>query len=128
MSKMVIAVLLTPLGAPVFGQNNQQGKWLDTTKDNGTFIVFDGGGKTSKPLIVEDYEVLETHEICATVYGYFLEKSQLGRYDVNFKGMRTSATFVFTTQYDAEKWVEKFCTADSLRTIKNGRGELARKY
>lgn len=98
------------------------GKWLDTSKDAGQIVYFVNGGEGSTHMLVsEDYEVLQTHEICASVYGYFMEKSQLGRYNVNFKGMRTTATFEFTTQYDAEQWVKKFCTPQSLTTIKAGR-------
>lgn len=105
----------------------QQGKWLDTTKDTQSdkYLILGYGGKF---LFTEDYEVMKTHEICATVTGYFMEKSELGRYFVNFKGMRTSAQFTFTTQYDAEHWVQKWCTAESLTNITAGRGELARKY
>jgi hypothetical protein len=103
------------------------GKWEDTSKDAGD-VYFITSGANSKPILSEDYEVTQTHEVCASVYGYFMEKSQLGRYNVNFKGMRTSATFTFTTQYDAEHWVQKFCTPESLLSIKQGKGVFARNY
>lgn len=91
-------------------------------------IFFDGASNSNDILLTEDYEVLQTHEICASITGYFLEKSDLGRYAVNFKGMRTSATFVFTTQDAAEKWVERFCTPESLTSIKAGHGSFSRSY
>jgi hypothetical protein len=120
---------LAALGLVVAAQGQDKpGKWLDTTKDTlsdkYSFVV-GGGGKL---LLTEDYEVVKTHEICASLYGVFMEQSQLGRYNVNFKGMRTSATFTFTTQYDAEHWVEKWCTPESLLSIRGGRGDMARKY
>lgn len=108
-------------------QSAKVGKWLDTTEDTNSSKYFFTTGD-GKVLLTEDYEVLKTHEICATLVGYFMEKSQLGRYNVNFKGLRTSSTFVFTTQYDAEKWAEKFCTPESLTSIRNGRGNMGRSY
>ena len=106
----------------------QSGKWLNTTEDTkASQFIFAGGG-SGHLLLTEDYEVVKTHEVCASMTGYFLEKSNLGRYDVNFKGMRTSATFQFTTQYDAEKWAEKWCTPKSLTSITAGRGTFERKY
>lgn len=122
-----IAALLIAISIGTHAQTaNPYGKWDDVTKDHGGYsFIGNGGGKI---LIVEDYEVLQTHEVCATVYGYFLEKSEHGRFDVNFKGMRTTATFTFTNQYDAEKWVQKFCTPESLTSIRKGRGTFARSY
>lgn len=105
------------------------GKWLDVSKENSNYVIFYGEGSNSnKMVLAEDYEVVQTHEICGSVYGYFMEKSQQGRYNVNFKGMRTSATFTFTTQYDAEHWVQKWCTPQSLLQIKGGHGTFARNY
>lgn len=110
-------------------QPTPAGKWHDTSKDRQFHVYFNGSNDDStKTLVSEDFEVTQTHEVCASVLGYFMEKSQLGRYDVNFKGMRTTATFTFTTQYDAEHWVQKFCTAESLLSIKKGRGTFARNY
>jgi hypothetical protein len=123
------ALVLVVLVGTMFGQT-PLGKWQDTTKDSGGFIfLYNGSDKDSAHLLVsEDYEVLATHEICASVYGYFMEKSAVGRYNVNFRGLRTSATFTFTTRYDAEHWVMKFCTPQSLTGIKAGGGNLGRSY
>jgi hypothetical protein len=66
--------------------------------------------------------------VCASVYGVFLEKSQLGRYEVHFKGLRTSSTFMFTTQHDSEKWAERWCTPESLTHITQGHGSMGRSY
>jgi hypothetical protein len=129
--KMISAILLATLTAAGSAQL-PLGKWHDVSKDvNSHFFLITSGTSDGSPhvLIAEDYEVVQTHEICGTVYGYFMEKSNEGRYDVNFKGMRTSATFTFTTQYDAERWVQKFCTPDSLLSIRKGDGAtLVRKY
>jgi len=106
-----------------------EGKWADVTKESvGPYFVFGAGDGKTNLLIAEDYEVMQTHEICAHVMGYFMEKSEQSRYEVNFKGMRTSATFTFTTRYDAEHWVQKWCTAQSLLQIKGGKGTFARSY
>lgn len=123
--KRLAIVLLFTMTAVALAQ--PQGKWLDTTKDtrSNKYLFLSNGPSL---LLTEDYEVLQTHEVCAAINGYFLEKSQLGRYEVNFKGMRTSATFTFTTRYDAEKWAEKWCTPQSLLQIKAGRGTFARNY
>lgn len=122
-SILILMIMVSQVAIP---QSAKQGKWLDTTGDtkNAQFFSFTGG----KLLFTEDYEVKATHEICASVTGFFLEKSQLGRYDVRFKGMRTSAEFEFTTQYDAEKWVEKFCTPESLTSIGRGHANMGRSY
>lgn len=122
--KKFAAIVTLALGCvPVLAQ---QGKWLDTTKDTTAtkYLYIEGNGTL---LLTEDYEVLKTHEVCASLTGFFLKESQLGRYQVQFKGMRTSAEFVFTTQYDAEKWVEKFCTPESLLSIKSGNGTATMK-
>ena len=123
--KIASLVLLVTLTAAASAQS---GKWHDISKDNNRIWFGVGGGDSTKLLVAEDYEVVQTHEICGTVYGYFMEKTQEGRYDVNFKGMRTSATFTFTTQYDAEHWVQKWCTPESLLQIKGGKAEFTRKY
>jgi len=128
MTKTFVILLLLS-SQLVIPQPPKTGKWLDTTEDtkSSQFISF-SNGPSSKLLFTEDYEVKATHEICASVEGWFMEKSQLGRYNVRFKGLRTSAEFTFTTQYDAEKWVEKHCTAESLTSIKNGHGSMGRSY
>jgi hypothetical protein len=131
MNKFIWATITgAVLSATLMGQSPQStGKWQDVSKDSTRFFMNNNGtDSTTRLLVSEDYEVLQTHEICASVYGYFMEKSQVGRYDVNFKGMRTGSTFTFTTQYDAEHWVQKWCTPQSLLQIKAGRGEFARKY
>src|SRR6202046_3842795 len=126
MATMKAAVLM---GAISLNAQTATGKWQDISKDtSGSHFFLGNGDNTTHLLVAEDYEVIQTHEICASVYGYFMEKSQAGRYDVNFKGMRTGATFTFTTQYDAEHWVQKWCTPQSLLGIKAGRGEFARRY
>lgn len=125
-SIILLVALLFTVSIPSQQPANSGGKWDNVTKDREGTIFFGGSG--GKLLIVEDYEVVQTHEVCATVYGYFLEKSAQGRYDVNFKGMRTTATFTFTTQWDAEHWVQKFCTPQSLLQIKAGRSTFARSY
>lgn len=123
----VIAAVL--IGTSLAAQTpTSVGTWHDISKDASSHFFIGTGESTTRMLVSEDYEVLQTHEICASVYGYFMEKSNVGRYDVNFKGMRTSATFTFTTQYDAEHWVQKWCTPQSLLGIKGGHGEVARKY
>jgi len=125
----VIALAALSMSAQSANRQTRYGTWLDTTKDTISdrygFVISGGSGKL---LLTEDYEVVKTHEVCASMVGYFMEQSQLGRYSVNFKGMRTSATFVFTTQYDAEKWVEKWCTPESLTQITGGHGEMKRSY
>src|ERR1700761_8194298 len=121
--KMISSVLLATMTAAASAQT---GKWHDVSKDNNR--IFFGGSDSTKLLVAEDYEVVATHEICGTIYGCFMEKSNEGRYDVNFKGMRTSATFTFTTQYNAEHWVQKWCTPESLLQIKGGKAEFTRKY
>lgn len=120
-------LILSALFMAAWTATAQTGKWLDTTKDtlSDKYMVM---GISGKLLITEDYEVVKTHEICASVTGFFMDKSELGRYNVNFKGMRTSAQFTFTTQYDAEHWVQKWCTPESLTHITAGHGEFARKY
>lgn len=128
--KIIGLVILATLTAAASAQT-PAGKWVDVSKDKQgwTFISSGPGGEnTIKSILSEEFEVSQTHEICASVYGYFMEKSQQGRYDVNFKGLRTTTTFTFTTQYDAEHWVQKFCTPQSLLQIKNGHGDLSRKY
>lgn len=113
--KRIIAIVMMCVSLSTAAKTPGLGKWLDTTADTrASSTLFIGLGKF---LISEDYEVVSTHEVCASVDGYFLEKSQLGRYEVRFKGMRTYSTFIFTTQYDAEKWAEKFCTPESLTSI-----------
>ena len=97
------------------------GRWLDMTKETtGVFYIGNGG----HVIMAEDFEVIQTHEICASIIGFFSDAMQLGRYDVNFKGMRTSGTFVFTTRWDAEHWVTKWCTPQSLTQTKT----IARSY
>lgn len=123
--KIIGAIILAALSITAAAQS-PAGKWRDVSRDT-NHIYF--GSDSTRTLIAEDYEVVATHEICGTVYGYFLEKSEAGRYDANFKGMRTSATFTFTTQYDAERWIQKFCTPESLTSIRKGDGAtLVRKY
>ena len=117
MKKLFLVVMLS-VTLPVIPQT-KYGKWLDTTKDSQGSTLTWGG---SKVLMTEEYEVTQTHEICADVEEFFMEKSNIGHFDVDFKGMRTSARFEFTTRYAAEHWVEKFCTPDSLLSIRNGRG------
>jgi hypothetical protein len=124
--KIVGLVLMATLTAAASAQT-PAGKWHDVTVDSSGWMTY-GKADDTKLLISEDYVVTETHEVCANVYGYFMEKSQQGRYNVSFKGMRTSATFTFTTQYDAEHWAQKWCTPESLQQIKAGKGEFARKY
>jgi hypothetical protein len=124
MNKLAAILLLTSTVA--VSQPLKQGKWLDTTADTEAAKVFYIG--EGKLLLTEDYEVMETHEICASLTGFFMEKSNLGRYNISFKGMRTSAQFTFTTQFDAEKWAEKWCTPQSLRSIKGGQGNMGRSY
>lgn len=126
MKWIAIIIMMCSMSVAIPQQPKPIGKWENTTKDHEETISFGLGG--GKLLIVEDYEVLQTHEVCATIYGYFLEKSEHGHYDVSFHGMRTSATFMFTTQYDAEHWVQKWCTPESLTSIKSGRGTFARNY
>ena len=128
--KRIPVIIALFLAVPLTAQqpsNQPVGKWLDTSKDNGAIVYFSNSQSTHM-IVSEDFEVVQTHEICASVYGYFMEKSQQGRYDVNFKGMRTSATFTFTTQHDAEHWVTKWCTPQSLLQIKAGKGVFARNY
>lgn len=127
MKKVSVVILgLVMMAGLCSAQKTKQGKWLNITDDslNSHFLFSDGG----KLLLTEDYEVLKTHEVCASLNGYFLSKSELGRFQVRFNGMRTSSTFVFTTQYDAEKWVEKWCTPESLTHITAGRGNMGRSY
>ncbi len=126
--KIGILVLMAAVTAEVCAQT-PIGEWHDVSKDyaNNFFIGSNDTGST-KPTLNEDYEVIKTHEICASVMGYFLEKSNQGRYNVYFKGMRTSATFTFTTKYDAEHWVTRFCTPESLLDIRHGRGTFSRSY
>ena len=130
MKAIALSAAFIVMGAQLTTPQTPQkfGKWLDTTKDTRSGEHFFVMGSSGKLLITEDYEVTETHEICASVTGYFLEKSELGRYQLYFKGMRTSAGFEFTTQYDAEKFAEKYCTPDSLRSIKRGKGTMGRSY
>ena len=90
------------------------GVWLDTTADSANTFYFGGSGDL---LLTEDFVVSETHEVCGVVNGTFLSKSQLGRYDVRFKGYRSGSQWEFTTQYDAEQFVQKFCTPESLTSI-----------
>ena len=121
---IVLLAALCPAQTP-----SVSGKWLDVSKDVEGHIFFGGTSNSDGHLLVaEDFEVVQTHEICASVTGYFMDKSQQGRYNVNFKGMRTSATFVFTTRYDAEHWVTRFCTPQSLTKIGSGHANLARNY
>ena len=120
------SVALALISTICVSAQTKEGTWRDTTKDNqGGIFLSSGSGKL---LLTEDYEVMKTHEVCGSLTGYFLEKSNAGRYDVSFNGMRTSARFVFTTQYDAEKWVEKWCTSQSLTGITAGHGTFARNY
>lgn len=126
-SLILIVALLFSVSAFPQQTTNNEGRWSNVTKDREGNIFF-GGAATGKLLIIEDYEVTQTHEVCATVFGYFWEKSEQGRYDVSFKGMRTTATFTFTTQWDAEHWVQRFCTPESLLQIKKGRGTFVRNY
>lgn len=120
-----IAVLL--LAASAVPHPPKLGKWVDTTKDSlsGYFIVSGGRGEL---LLTEEYEVLKTHEICASLDGLLLEKAEAERYDVRFNGMRTSAVFTFSDRRTAEKWAEKWCTPESLESITGGRGSMGRKY
>jgi hypothetical protein len=110
------------------GVCHAQAQWLDTTADtkSNKYMIFGVGN--GDLLLTEDFQVIKTHEVCASVTGYYLKESALGRYDVTFKGMRTSATFVFTTRYNAEKWAEKWCTPESLLSITGGKGTFARNY
>lgn len=120
---------LLALSITATAQTPAPGKWLDVSKDTShIYFTTAGSEDTIRTLVVEDYEVVQTHEICASVYGYFMEKSQQGRYEVTFHGMRTTATFKFTTQYDAEHWAQKWCTPESLLSIKGGKGTFARSY
>ena len=125
MKHILIAIALAaPLAV---SQAPKQGRWVDTTKEtreaskngSGFLVIYTG---PNVDLLTEDYEVEKTHEICASVDGYFHKIINLGQYDVKFKGLRTYATFTFTTQYDAQKLVEKFCTAESLTSIRGGTG------
>ena len=123
-----IVVLMATL-VPVVTAQAPIGQWHDVSKDaTHYFFVGNSDSASTKTILNEDYEVLKTHEICASVEGYFMDKSNQGRYNVYFKGMRTSAVFTFTTQYDAEHWVTKFCTPESLLSIRSGRGTFSRSY
>jgi hypothetical protein len=124
MTRIIFALLLLVSSCAVV--NAQTGKWLDTTNDSLWSNQFYFG--LGELLLTEDYEVIQTHEICASVMGFYMEKSDLGRFNVNFHGMRTTAQFTFTTQYAAEHWAQKWCTPESLLNITAGRGEFARKY
>ena|ERR1700677_1195802 len=108
--KKRIAVVVLLLSCQLILGQAKLGKWHNTTEDTkspgGVTFLFSGDGKL---LITEEYEILKTHEICANVYGYFLEKSGTSRYEVNFNGARISNRFIFSTQYDAEKWTETWC-------------------
>src|ERR1700744_2849315 len=104
--KIISVILLATLSAAAPAQI-PQGKWHDISKDDNHWNLSYGSDST-KTVLNEDYEVVSTHEICANVIGYFMEKSQQGRYNVYFKGLRSSAIFTFTTQYDAEHWAQKW--------------------
>ena len=119
------AALLLLLSQVALPQSVKYGKWLNVTEDIENTFIFSGGGEL---IISEDYEVTKTHEICARVDGFYFEKSGADRYEVNFKGMRTSATFTFTDRRVAEKWAEKWCTPESLLSIRAGHGDMGRKY
>ncbi len=126
MKQLIASVLLA---AVISVPQPKAGRWLDTTEDtnNSMFISISGDGDL---ILTEDYEVVKTHEVCASVDGYYLEKSDNDRYDVRFKGLRTSSTFTFTDRHAAEKLAEKFCTPESFLSITagSGRGQFKRNY
>jgi hypothetical protein len=123
---LIGGIVLCTMG--MCAQQAKLGRWIDTTADmntdNGVYFV----GGHGKLLVTEEYEVIRTHEICAGLYAYHLDKSGLNHFDVTFKGMRTSAQFSFSDQLSAEKWAEKWCTPESLLSITAGRGTMKRAY
>ena|ERR1700761_8998443 len=94
------------LAATLSVSAQEVGKWHDVSKD-GDKVYFIGNN--DKEIISEEYEILKTHEICATVFGYSLEKSGIQHYIVNFEGNR-SGRFVYTTLTSAEDMVVSACT------------------
>lgn len=99
-----------------------EGKWTSTIAD-ASYDMFTVNGSTSSMILVEEYEVTSTQEVCAVVTGYFRPHTKLQRYLVQYKGMRTSSVFEFSTQFAAEHMVEKYCTAESFTSLHNSSTE-----
>ena len=60
MKSLMVLTIIAALGTVAQAQSKPEGKWLDVSRDAGNVIFF-GSADSTKVVLSEDYEVLQTH-------------------------------------------------------------------